>query len=77
MISTEELTQLIQSDLTDAQVEIHDRTGASDHFSIKVISSQFQDLNIMDRHRKVMDILKPAMADGRLHAVELKTDLPN
>lgn len=76
MISTDELTQIITSELSDARVEIHDRTGASDHFSIKVTSSQFADLNIMDRHRKVMGILQPAMSDGRLHAVELKTELP-
>jgi stress-induced morphogen len=47
-----------------------------DHFIIHVTSAAFEELGIMDRHRKVQDALNPAMADGRVHAAEIKTAVP-
>lgn len=76
MISPAELQALITQSLDDAQVDVVDRTGASDHYAIKVVSQHLQSLSLMDRHRKVMDILKPCMEDGRLHAVALTTGVP-
>ena len=38
--------------------------------------SFFEELGIMDRHRKVQDALNPAMQDGRIHAAEIKTATP-
>jgi len=48
----------------------------SDHFIIHVTSAAFEELGIMDRHRKVQDALNPAMQDGRIHAAEIKTATP-
>ena len=77
MIHPDEIRALITATMNDAEIEIIDKTGASDHFIIKVVSKHFQDVSIMDRHRNVMALLQPAMATGALHAVELKTELPN
>ena len=73
MISTEEIVTLIQTNLPDAKVDILDKTGMSDHFIIRVVSSQFESVPIMDRHRMVMKSLQAAMSDGRLHAAEIQT----
>lgn len=75
MISTEALTQLIQAEYPSARVDILDKTGMSDHFIIRVVSAQFEGVNLMDRHRLVMKCLEPALQDGRLHAAEVQTSV--
>jgi len=76
MIAIPELIKLITDRIPDAEVNVLDKTGMSDHFLIHVTSAEFEGKNIMDRHRLVMDCLTPAMSDGRLHAAEIKTDTP-
>jgi len=76
MIAIPDLIQLITNRIPDAEVNVMDKTGMKDHFIIHVTSSEFDGKNVMDRHRRVMDCLNPAMADGRLHAAEIKTATP-
>lgn len=73
MISTQDIVALIQTDMPDAKVDLLDKTGMSDHFIIRVVSPQFENVPLMDRHRMVMKSLQPAMQDGRLHAAEIQT----
>lgn len=77
MISQDEVKALILADLPDATVEMLDKTGMSDHFIIRVVSRQFEGMNPLDRHRRVMGVLKAPMDEGRLHAVELQTAVPS
>ena len=77
MIRVPDLIALITEKIPDAEVNVMDKTGMSDHFIIHVVAQSFQELGIMDRHRKVQDCLSPAMQDGRLHAAEIKTGLPS
>ena len=53
-----------------------DKTGVSDHFIIHVVSKEFEGKNVMERHRLVQGCLTDAMKDGRIHAAEIKTDVP-
>ena len=76
MIKIPDLIQLITDQIPDAEVNVMDKTGMSDHFIIHVVSKEFVSMNIMDRHRKVQGCLADAMADGRVHAAEIKTDVP-
>ncbi len=76
MIKIPDLIQLITTQIPDAEVNVMDKTGMSDHFIIHVTSKEFDGLNVMDRHRKVQGCLSDAMADGRVHAAEIKTDVP-
>lgn len=76
MISIPDLIKLITDKISDAEVNVMDKTGMSDHFIIHVTSKAFADVGIMDRHRMVQDCLSSAMADGRVHAAEIKTDVP-
>ena len=73
MISIPDLIGIVKAAVPDAEVNVMDKTGMSDHFIIPVVSTSFEELGIMDRHRKVQDALNPAMADGRIHAAEIKT----
>lgn len=77
MITPAELESIIKNVFQDAEVTIADRTGQADHYQVTVVSQSFEDVPMMDRHRQVMAVLKPAMDTGRLHAVELKTGVPD
>ncbi|MEE2986938.1 MAG: BolA/IbaG family iron-sulfur metabolism protein [Nitrospinota bacterium] len=76
MISIEDLISLVKTGIPDAEVNVMDRTGMSDHFIINVVSSKFEGMNVMERHRTVQETLNPAMKDGRIHAAEIKTAVP-
>ena len=76
MITTEQLAELIRHSLPDAVVEARDRTGTRDHYDLRVVSQGFRGVPLLDRHRLVYAALTEALKDGRLHAVEIKTELP-
>lgn len=76
MIDNASLTALIRDALPDAGVEIVDRTGTMDHFNITVRSRGFAGKTLIEQHQLVYGALKGALKDGRVHAVELKTLLP-
>ena len=76
MISIPDLINLVKTAVPDAEVNVLDKTGMSDHFIFNDTSAAFEELGIMDRHRKVQDALNPAMQDGRIHAAEIKTATP-
>ena len=76
MISIPDLIGLVKTAIPDAEVDALDKTGMKDHFIIHVTSNAFEGVEIMDRHRMVMEALDPAMKDGRVHAAEVKTATP-
>jgi stress-induced morphogen len=73
VIDDNALTGLIVDRLPDAQVSIHDRTGTMDHFNVTVRSHAFKGKTLIEQHQLVYRALKSALADGRVHAVELTT----
>lgn len=73
MIENAALTDLIRSRIPDAEVSIYDRTGTMDHFNVTVRSHAFAGKTLIEQHQLVYGALKPALKDGRVHAVELKT----
>jgi len=76
MITPDDIAGLIRRALPDARVEARDRTGTLDHYNLKVVSKDFAGKSLLDRHRLVYSALDDALRDGRLHAVELKTEIP-
>ena len=76
MITPSEMTALIRRALPDAEVELFDRTGTRDHYNVRVASKRFAGMSPLDQHRLVYKALGIALGDGRLHAVEIKTELP-
>ncbi len=66
---------LIRHTLPDAQVEIVDLTGTLDHFNVLVRSKAFAGIPLMDRHRMVEGAVRDARADGRIHAMSIRTEV--
>jgi stress-induced morphogen len=77
MITNEAIVSYLQAVMPDVVVSIVDRTGTRDHFSIRVVSDAFENKNLLDRNRLIYKALQEPMADGRIHAVELKAQTPN
>ncbi len=76
MIRIPDLIDLVTAQIPDAEVNAMDKTGMSDHFIIHVVSKEFEGKNVMERHRLVQGCLTEAMKDGRIHAAEIKTNVP-
>jgi stress-induced morphogen len=76
LIDNEGLTALIRVDMPDAEVSIVDRTGTMDHFNVSVTSQAFRGKTLIEQHQLVYGALRAALKDGRVHAVELKTIIP-
>jgi len=73
MIDNESLRGLIRAAMPDAEVDIRDRTGTMDHFNLRIASAAFSGKTLIEQHQMVYAALGAALKDGRVHAVELKT----
>ena len=76
MISEAEVVAMIQAAIPGADVTVRDTTGTQDHLAVRVVSTAFAGMNPMNRHRLVQKSVAAAMADGRIHAMEIKTETP-
>lgn len=76
MISQDALIQYIEKAMPDARVTVKDRTGTMDHYQIQIISEAFEGKNLLDRQRFVYQALDAPMKDGRIHALEIKSQTP-
>jgi len=76
MLAPETLTQLIQTHLTDAQVELQDLTGGGDHWQAVIISANFAGKNQVQRHQMVYQAVQSVLQSNELHALTMKTFTP-
>ena len=76
MIDTHGIVALIRAQLPDAEVRVTDLTGTMDHYDIRVRSQAFAGKSLLDQHRMVYAALEAARQDGRIHALQLKTEAP-
>jgi len=75
MIEPQEIRRRIVGALPDAQVKVQDMTGGGDHFEVEVVSTAFDGLIQLQRHRLVYEPLKDVLG-GDLHALSLRTRTP-
>ena len=75
-MAASEIEALIRAALPDAVVEITDLAGDGDHYSARVVSEAFRGKTPVQRHKLVYDALGGRMG-SELHALQLKTELPN
>jgi len=75
MIETDAMVALIRRTIPDAEVRVFDLTGTKDHFNVLVRSKAFAGVSPLDRHRMVERALAEARADGRIHAMSIRTEL--
>jgi len=67
---------MLRETMPDAAVEVYDLTGTMDHLEVFVQTKAFVGVSPLDRHRMVERALAPARADGRIHALQIRTATP-
>jgi stress-induced morphogen len=71
-----ELQGMIEAALPGAEVEVSDETGAGDHLRATVSAPQFAGLARIDQHRLVKAAVKERFEDGAIHALSVRTRVP-
>ena len=65
-----QLEQVIRTAFPEADVSVASLVDDNDHYSIKVVSHQFQGKSKLEQHRMVYKVL-----DGlNIHAIQIKTE---
>ena len=72
----QQITMMLRQTMPDAEVRVYDMTGTMDHLEVFVRSKAFAGVSPLNRHRMVEKALAPARADGRIHALQIRTALP-
>ncbi len=75
VMTTEDIEKLIQTGLPDAQVQVLDPLNDRTHFEAVVLSPSFAGKTKVQQHKMVYAALGDSF-DGPLHALALKTGLP-
>tara|TARA_B100000941_G_scaffold275632_1_gene237631 strand:- start:512 stop:742 length:231 start_codon:yes stop_codon:yes gene_type:complete len=69
----EEIKKLIKEAIPDAIIEIKDLMGDNNHYSAKITSKIFNNMNKIEQHKLVYKSLKGKMG-GELHALSITTE---
>jgi stress-induced morphogen len=70
------IAAMLRETMPDATVKVVDMTGTMDHLEVFVTTKAFAGVSLLDRHRMVERALAPARADGRIHALQIRTATP-
>jgi stress-induced morphogen len=71
---TARLEELLRQAFPDATaLQVEDRTGGGDHFQVRVASTRFDGLSLVEQHRLVYDALADSLADGTIHELRIST----
>jgi stress-induced morphogen len=75
MADLDELTQMIETALPGAAVQIVDQ-GGGDHLAASIVAPQFAGKSLIQQHRMVYAAVQERFDDGSIHALALKTRAP-
>ena len=76
MITKNEVINLITKKLPSSQVLVENIKG-NDHLQVTVIAPEFNGLSLVQQHQLVYSALKEELASEAIHALSLKTSIPN
>ena len=76
-ISAEKIRELIRSKFPQAEIEIIDTAGDSNHYSATITANEFRGKSRVEQHKMVYKALEGAMdgSNGILHALALQTKI--
>ena len=66
------IKDILKNKIKDSKVFIQDMTSNQNHFSVIVISSEFENLSIIKQHKMIYDALG-TMITNEIHALQIKT----
>ena len=66
------IKDILKNKIKDSKVFVQDMNGNQDHFSVMVISSEFENLSIIKQHKMIYNALG-SMVTNEIHALQIKT----
>ncbi|WP_291008352.1 BolA family protein [Hydrogenophaga sp.] len=72
-MTAEQLQQLITAGLPCEHIEV---SGDGRHWSAVIVSSAFEGLRLIARHKRVYDTLGARIQNDEVHALSMKTHTP-
>ena len=66
------IKEKIENSIANARVEVKDSTGTGDHFSVIVISNEFENMSLLNRHQLIYKSLNKYITK-EIHALQIKT----
>ena len=72
-MQTEELAQLVREHFSSGEVQVREEGG---HYTVSVVDARFAGLSPVKCQQLVYAPLADLIADGRIHAVNIKTSTP-
>jgi len=66
----------IESGISPEEVIVREFSGGTDHYEVFVVSSQFEGLMSLKRHRLIMDLFRAEIKTGEVHALSIKAYTP-
>ena len=76
MDTNKKIIQLVKDKIPDAVVDTSDYKHDGVHFVLTVTSSQFHGMPLVEQHRVVYSALQSLLESGEVHALKIKTRLP-
>jgi len=74
-MKVDEITKRLEERFPDARVSVVDLTGGGDHFEASIVSTSFQGVSRVMRHRMVYELFTEELK-GPIHALTLQTSTP-
>ena len=75
-ITVDDLENLLRAGFPDAQINITDLAGDNNHYALDIADKSFEGKSRIAQHQLVYKALQGEMG-GALHALQLKTRIPN
>ena len=66
------IKEKIENFISNSRVEVKDTTGTGDHFSLIVISNDFEKMSLIERHRMIYSIFEQEITK-EIHALQIQT----
>lgn len=77
MITVEEIEGILEKAIPGCVAGVVDLTGTADHFEVRISTPSFKGKSLVEQHQMVNRALKGPLEDGRIHALKIKTVVPN
>jgi len=71
-MTKEDILKRLTQYFKNSNIEVQDLTGNSNHYSILIISDEFDKIPLINRHKKIYKIFKNEMI-VKIHAFQIKT----
>ena len=74
-MTKENIIKRLHENFTTGEIEVSDITGESNHFSLLIISKEFESISLINRHKKIHSIFKEELTK-EIHAFQIQALTP-